>query len=299
MTTVIFSLSSISMILLNKAVVTVFPLSSVILILQNIVTVLLLKFQHQKMGFDMQTAIKWTPCVLLFCINIYSSLQSLIYISVPTFTVFRNVQPLISSVLDLFMRHEPISVQGFVFLCIILCGAYLYAHNDLEYNFNGYMWSFIHIVSMSFYSVNVKLCFENLKLKPFEMSWYNNIMSLGILIPLTWYEVQQDTPLKQLQPAVAKCSAHWICLVVLSASCVGGFFVSVTGFKAQEVLTPTSWLTLNNLSKIPAIIISCIIWRVNLNMLEILGLTISLAGGYLYAMDRQGLLSGQRMDEEE
>jgi GDP-mannose transporter len=296
---VMFSLSSISMILLNKAVVTMFPWNSVILILQNLVTIMLLKFQHSNLGFDAQTAWKWTPCVLFFCTNIYSSLQSLIYISVPTFTVFRNVQPLISSVLDLLMRHEPISVQSVIFLGIILCGAYLYAHNDIEYNFYGYMWSFIHIVSMSFYSVCVKLSFEKLKLKPFEMSWYNNILSLCILVPLTWYKVHSDTKLNQLQHAVATCPTNWMCMGTLSASCVGGFFVSVTGFKAQEVLSPTSWLTLNNISKIPAMIISCMIWKINMNGLEVVGLSISLIGGYLYAMDRQGLLSGKRTDVDD
>jgi drug/metabolite transporter (DMT)-like permease len=296
---IMFSMSSISMILLNKAVVVLFPFSAFVLILQNAVTIFLLKSQNMELGFSLQTALSWTPCVLLFCINTYSSLRALTYISVPTFTVFRNIQPLISSVLDFLVRNEKISSRSVAFLCIIICGAYLYAHNDLEYNVNGYTWSLIHIISMSFYSVSVKLSFEKLKLKPVEMSWYNNIMSLGILTGLACYEFLQETPTTRILSSLKKCSADGICRIILAASCVGGYFVSVTGFNAQEALTPTSWLTLNNLSKIPALIISCIIWNVNINMLEVIGMAISLTGGYLYAMERQGLLSGLRFDEIE
>jgi drug/metabolite transporter (DMT)-like permease len=299
MTSIMFSMSSISMILLNKTVVLMFPFSAFVLILQNVVTIFLLKSQNVNLGFSLQTALSWTPCVLLFCINTYSSLRALTYISVPTFTVFRNIQPLISSVVDFLVRRERISASSVVFLCIIICGAYLYAHNDLEYNAKGYAWSLIHIFSMSFYSVSVKLSFEKLKLRPVEMSWYNNIMSLGILTGLAYYEFLQETPTTRILSSLEKCSADGICKIIIAASCVGGYFVSVNGFNAQEVLTPTSWLTLNNLSKIPALIISCMIWNVNMNMLEVIGLAISLTGGYLYAMERQGLLSGQRFDEME
>lgn len=89
---------------------------------------------------------------------------------------------------------------------------------------------------------------------------------------------------------VSDCSRQVYCYGTLLISCLGGFFVSVTGFQAQNVLTPTSWLTLNNLSKIPAIVLSCYFWNVTLGSVELSGLSLSLTAGYLYALSRQDLI---------
>ena len=120
------------------------------------------------------------------------------------------------------------------------------------------------------------------------MSWYNNIMSILILIVVALLE----TDIAKFSQSLVYCSGQLSCWGTLLLSCFGGFCVSVTGFKAQEVLSPTSWLALNNISKIPAIVISCFLWPTNLTYLEVSGLCISMFGGYLYSLSR--LLSFSR-----
>jgi hypothetical protein len=45
--------------------------------------------------------------------------------------------------------------------------------------------------------------------------------------------------------------------------------VSLYGFRAQQVMSPSSWLTLNNLSKIPAICISMLLFGGELSGLNV------------------------------
>ena len=45
--------------------------------------------------------------------------------------------------------------------------------------------------------------------------------------------------------------------------------MSLYGFRAQQVMSPSSWLTLNNLSKIPAICISMLLFGGELSGLNV------------------------------
>ena len=174
-----FSLSSISMIVMNKACTNWFPHASLLLILQNLATILILLFTGDyPRPLEARVAFEWLPCSLLFCVNLLSSLKSLVFISVPTFTVLRNVHPILSVGVDYMVRGEKTSFVRVPFLLQILIGAVLYCFHDLEFELHGYVWAFIHVASMTLYSVIVKLKCESMGLSSRAMSLYNNVLSI-------------------------------------------------------------------------------------------------------------------------
>jgi len=61
---------------------------------------------EEKFQFEIVVAKTWFPCAVLFFINLYSSLQSLIFISVSTFTVLRNTKPLLAVCMDFVLRGK-------------------------------------------------------------------------------------------------------------------------------------------------------------------------------------------------
>ena len=67
--------------------------------------------------------------------------------------------------------------------------------------------------------------------------------------------------------------------------------MSVVSLKTQTLMTPTSFLTFNNLNKIPAMLISAAIWpsleTANTTQ-EVMGVVLSILGGYLYAVSKKG-----------
>ncbi len=101
----VFSCASIGMILLNKAVMRVYPHAGILLILQSIATiVLLMAFSTGPFRPRGSIAVKWMPIALLFCFNLFSSLQSMNYIGVATFSVLRYLQPAFSVPIDYCVR---------------------------------------------------------------------------------------------------------------------------------------------------------------------------------------------------
>ena len=65
-------MASISMILLNKWVVQVYPYSATLLILQNCATIALLWAKNPQQKLEKETLQAWLPCAVIFCVNIFS-----------------------------------------------------------------------------------------------------------------------------------------------------------------------------------------------------------------------------------
>lgn len=278
-----FSIASIFMILINKHVATVFQYPAFLLFTQNILTVVLLKIWKTNLSIDLKIAFRWLPCVFLFSSNIYFSMLALKFVSVPTFTVFRNIQPIISTVLDFILCQKATSTNNIICLFVILLGAYIYAYDNMTYHVTGYMWMCAFVICSSSYTIAVKFFIDSYRLQSHEMSFYNNTLSLVPLSLLIFYE----EPSHLIIDSCLESMPCWLSVVVSS---YGAFFISVAGFQAQEVMSPTTWLTCNNLSKIPAIILSCWLWEVNLREWQIIGLIISILGGFLYSLSSQDLL---------
>lgn len=284
----IFSLASISMILLNKWVVVVYPHSATLLLLQNVTTIVILYVINPQHKMRATLLWSWLPCALIFCVNIFSSLESLTTISVPTFTIFRNTQPIIAIVIDYVLRHQTITYASFHFLVMILIGAVIYCKHDTNVDFYGYLWAVIHVLSMSVYSVLVKYKSELLEITASEMSLYNNVISVPVLcvISLAYSVHNKSNYVTQLDHAYT-CIFQQLCILPVLLSCIGGYAVSVAAFNAQKVMSPISFLTLNNISKIPAICISVILFNTTITLNAWHGMVLSMAAGYLYAISRQ------------
>ena len=347
---IFFMCSSVFMILINKAVTTYSAIAvSILIFYQNLATLFILKCKNWNTSEVNYTVLKhWLPCAFFFTINIYSSLQSLRYINVATFSIFRNMQPLLVFVITtvvlnfsaayiqdketlhkierIRVLNPTLDVNSLAFLSYIVLGTLIYAANDLEFCIEGYTWACIHILSMSLYSIAVKykivmtvvvkdlepsLQSEEEEAQPTndvvvydremgaeEMSWYNNVISLPILL----FCLVAEFSVQNMHHSKVNASLHkWIwepvqecfwpeteavpmCPAIVLSSFFGSYFVSVSGFYIQKLITPISWLTLNNASKIPAIILSVVFFRVLLNQFEICGLVVSLSAAYFYSV---------------
>ena len=66
----------------------------------------------------------------------------------------------------------------------MLHGAILYAFNDIEFSKLGYIWAFLHVVSMSDYACLVKFTNSghDMNLTAQNMSLYNNLLSIPFFL---------------------------------------------------------------------------------------------------------------------
>jgi hypothetical protein len=235
-----FSCASIGMILANKGAMVLFPFSGLLLLLQTIATLVFLLLNDVKIlhGWRWKVALSWSPCSILFATNLVTSLQALKYIGVPTFTVLRNTQPCLTLVLELFLFGRKPKISSSCWLFLVFLGSSLYAHQDLTFSAVGYLWSLLHILSMSLYLVLVKVSGQSLGLNATSMSLYNNALALPLFIALSATGLTEGAGAGADTADWAGAAARLAearCAGVVALSCVGGFLVSVSAFRAQQV----------------------------------------------------------------
>ena len=291
----ITTIVSVSMTLLNKAIVLNIPFSGGLVLLQNIVTVLLVQLARCCRGpreLGWKSIRSNIPCAILFGANTFTSMQALSYLSVTAFTIFRNTQSIISYPLDYLLRGERLKPVSIYLLFTILLGTCAFCGKDVRTNIEGILWASAHIISSTLYAILTKMRIEtevskeNQLTRTLEMVWFNNILSLPIVGAAAAIQVvyMTDTPLIR-----QTCDLY--CWILVALSCLGGCAMSVSGLKTQAVLSPVTFLTFNNLNKTPAMLISTVIWphlETADTSQEIVGIVLSIYAGYLFALSKQG-----------
>ena len=283
---VYFSIASTGMLLANKGVVLALKSPWLLALCQNLVSCVFflcmfkMKAKSSASQLLVQHSVKWIPAVLLFSVNIITSMLSLSYISIATFSVLRNLNPLFSSVLSYVMFREKTANSALIALVAILAGSILYAFHDLDFQLTGYAVCLAHVASMSLYSCVVKYLSQ--KLEPLEMSILNNVLSIPVvaIISFSLGELQSV----RVQLFFAQAFGGGATTLYFSCSCILGCCISITAFTCQSKMSATAFLTLNNCNKIPAILISSLLFHGHISILSIVGLAFSLAGGYFFAL---------------
>lgn len=285
---------SVAMIILNKAIIHYIPFSGGLVLLQNSATVLLvliLKRFHRPQDLSWKCVLTNLPCAVLFGTNMFTSMQALSYLSVTAFTVLRNTQSILSYPLDYYMRGERLKPLSIYFLFTILLGTCAYCSHDMRGNIDGIAWAAAHLVSTTFYAVLTKMRLqdekdsENKLTRTLDMALFNNILSAPVVGAVAAIQaVYMTTPLIRQECGVD-------CCIMVGVSCFGGCAMSLTGLNTQMLLSPVTYLTFNNLNKIPAMLISTVIWpkiEMTDSIPEIMGILLSIYGGLLYALSKQG-----------
>lgn len=290
---------SVAMIIINKAIVLDIPFSGGLVLLQNTATIFIIQSYRRcsivPSDIGWQAILYNTPCAILFGVNTFTSMQSLTYLSVTAFTVFRNTQSILSYPLDYVIRGERLKPISIYFLFTIILGTYAYCGKDLRANIEGVAWATAHIVSTALYAILTKIRLDSaesrLKVHPLtqtlDLAWYNNVLSTPIVAAAATAQVVYSN--LSIQQIDTGCGMR--CWMLVAVSCFGGCAMSVTGLEVQSLISPVTFLMFNNLNKIPAMMISALIWpqlETADTTQEILGIVLSIYGGCLFALSKQG-----------
>ena len=245
----------------------------------------MLKVWQQNLTFDTAKSLQWFTCSCLFVCSIFTNMQTLLYLSVPTFTVVSTLIIILTCCLDWAVRGSKLSLTSILSLSVIFAGVCVYHMNKWQSDSMGLCWAMAHTMSNSMYAVLVKIKIQALGLSASEMSLYNGIWSMLLLIPLVVY--QGLTLVSPIDAMFTSCIGRLECWGSLAASAICCCVVSVSSFIAHDIMSPVSFITFNNINKLPATALSYVIWPTQVSNIELFGMAASLWGGYFYALSTQ------------
>lgn len=260
----IYCLSGTLLTLVNKLAITIIPHPLVLLLLQNSASVICLffglsfccKVQGPKVSMNIFFLKLWTTLAIIFVLILTSSLFALLYVSIPTVIVMRNLSTLATALLEYLILGNKQSVLCIVTLLGIFAGSIFYGKNDLTFNLYGYIWLFTNITATSIYQIYVKKIINLPSMKHvsiIEMSYHNNLISLPLLSIFAYIIGEFKSLNLQLE---AFKSLKTESLLIIMSSCVLGLSLSVSAFTLNKLVSATSMMVVNNVNKFCLIALS-------------------------------------------
>lgn len=277
-------LISIAMNMVNKQAAMVFPSTSLLVVLQMVVTTgMVLACEHRSMKCDRWKDLAiWMIVPFLFAAILSTSIWALKRTSLATVIVFRNILPLFtfaveSLLLDVHIPSRSMTLQ-LVSMLIVLAGAVMYGHFDVSVNKDS---AALILLNCSLVVFDRLLQSTLLKRPGFSLSMplcvcLNN--SVGI-IPIVICAIATGE-LWEWPQAIAPINTSVWLLVVASGLCGG--CLGYSSLQCQKLVSATTFLVLQNAIKILLIFLSIAAFGDSMHGVSLVGCALSMAGSILY-----------------
>eukprot|EP00760_Papus_ankaliazontas_P025903 PhM_4_TR2915/c0_g1_i4/m.1145/K15356/VRG4, GONST1; GDP-mannose transporter len=281
---VLYSLCSISMILLNKLVVATYGLNYpfAIIFLQN-VSALILVAGLKRAGlvsypsFDKGVAQKWVPLTLFFVTMLISSVKSLHTMSVAVQTIIKNLAVVLTALGDRYFFSKQLSPQIMASFGLMIIGSYLGSVSDKWVTAWGLFWTIVNVLSTVGYVLYMKLLLHQVsqEIGRYGPVYYNNLLSLPFLC-LPAFGTAED-----FWVDVQRTNSTGIIFLVLMLVISAAMTFSV--FWCMKMTSPTTYSVMGSLNKIPLSFLGIVIFNNYPTTTGWFGIAISLSGGMVYA----------------
>jgi len=275
---------SLMMTFSNKAILSTYDFRWPMLLLmyQHVFTVIFVKLA-QMMGLIMIEPLrwnvirKWLPVNLLFIGMLLSGTYSLKYLSVPLVTIFKNFTTMLITFGDFVLFQHVVSPGVVSSLFLMLTGSVVAALNDLEFNVTGYFWMSINCAMSAAYVLYMRLAMKGTKLSEFGNVYYNNVLSIPLLLPMLLYNGVDS--LSEYE--------YWHDPGFIVTALFGGLSsvgISFASFWTVRTTSPTTYSVVGSLNKIPLTILGVLVFQTPLNFLGKVSIIIGLSGGVVYSI---------------
>jgi len=282
-----YALCSITLSLFNKLVFSGtsfnFPIS--VLAFQSLCAVVFLKGaavlkMHEPVPFSTDVLRSMAPVTVLFSLMLWTSGKALRFVSMPTFTVFKNLAVVGTTAWEFFRFGNKVSYGVLASLSLMVSGSVIAGYGDLTFSREGVLWMLVNVVTTVAYVAALK------ELVPHDISsgaktLHNNLLSLilfsvvaaagGELEPF-WSALQEQTTGFQL---------------ALLFTGVIGTAINMSTFWATRVTSGATYAFVGASNKVPVAIIGHFAFHSVLTVAGWTGVALGLGSGFVYAITKE------------
>eukprot|EP00760_Papus_ankaliazontas_P035216 PhM_4_TR767/c0_g1_i1/m.35374/K15356/VRG4, GONST1; GDP-mannose transporter len=286
-----FTISSVGMMLGNKIALDPnyggLPLPCTVVLIQVMSTLFMLGVfcGAHVWHIRRETVTAWFPISLLFALMLYTSLRSLLYATVSTVIILRNVGAIFTTIVEYWVRGVHVSRNIFLSEIVIVIGAFMYGWHTANFTPHGFFWVFLNVAAQVCYGVLLKYrmdahpCIKDMT--KYQMSLYNNALGLP-LFALVWLMQGESAVLGEALERVTPVGS-----VIIASTCVIGFGISVSGFALQKLVSATTFLVINNLTKFLNILLGMMILKDRIvGVMDASGCLLALTAGAWYSYEQ-------------
>ncbi len=221
----------------------------------------------------------------LFALMLVSSMLAIDHASMGSIIAVRNLAPIPSLFAETCLDSSlKINAETMLALLLSVSGVLLYTYNDAQSSYLGLALMGLNLcAAVTERVVTRKLCaLQPIDISTMGMSLLSNIAGGVLLVPLIFAFGEA--------PKVGQLAAfdryQWMLLL---GSCVTGVAISYMGIHVQKFVTASSFMVMTNSNKFVVIAFGIFVLGESRSWQAVLGCTVALMGGVLYANARASL----------
>jgi GDP-mannose transporter len=272
------------MLIINKVAVYLFPIPTVLLVIQLFVSSAII-FAMGNMGFMKVDPLEWSKIkqyfgvVFVFLANIFTNIKALQYSNVETVIVFRTCTTLAIAYGDFkFLNRGPPGSRILGCLFLIVLGAIIYVFADSSLQVESYFWVGLYFFFQCMDVLYIKYITNSVTMTSWGRSFYNNTLALPAILVVSFATGEMTRVTELFNEDYFTNFTYFM----VALSCVMGLMISYTGFLCREAVSATSYSVVGNMNKVLTVIVNCLIWDKHASANGLVGLLLSLVGGALY-----------------
>jgi len=213
---------SSTMLIVNKAALNSFPFPIFLAAIQTFATVVVLRalkfagYLHFP-PLQLKKVWSWKFVAVVWTVPFVCNFNALKHVRIEGMMMFRSSTVLFVAAIDCFVLGTTISHRQILACLMITVGGILYASNDVETSFLGWMWGSLYAAFQVLNSVYIKHIFnQELEMTTWEKTYLNNLTSLQLILLCA---SQEDTATASAQLSGLPIKKSLLVLL----SCLGGF----------------------------------------------------------------------------
>ncbi|GAB5030030.1 gdp-mannose transporter [Nannochloropsis oceanica] len=280
-----YTFCSITMVLANKALASQYKadIDFLVIAFQSVCAVALVVgcdavgvIQPGSTKFDRAVAVQWLPVNIFFVSMLSTGFLSLKHLNVPMVTVFKNLTNVGIMWGEWYFYGAHVSLGAILSCAIMILGALLAAANDITFSGIGYIWMVSNCCCTAGYVLYMKHATKTVRLPKFGMVFYNNLLSLPIL--LVGAAVRGE-----FRIFIGTEDLHTMSYLSLSIYAgLVGFFLNLATLWCVSNNSATTYAVVGALNKIPLAVLGWLMFKTPITHKALVFLSMSMCGGFLY-----------------
>ncbi|KAI5480825.1 GDP-mannose transporter [Pseudohyphozyma bogoriensis] len=285
--------ASIMMTVINKFVVSGahFTMNFLLLAIQSI----LITFRD----FDINDARKWFPISFLLVSVIYTGSKSLQFLSIPVYTIFKNMTIILiayGEVLWFAGSITPLTMGSF---SLMILSSVVAAYSDIMKALGpsdpyavgtkgtsgvGYAWMIVNCFVSAGYVLAMRKRIKITNFRDWDTMFYNNLLSIPVLIffSLTFEDWSSESLSKNF-PAETRTKL----LFAMGISGAAAVFISYTTAWCVRTTSSTTFSMVGALNKLPVAASGMLFFGDPVTISSVLSIFIGFVAGLVYSMAKQ------------
>ncbi|KAI0122650.1 UDP-galactose transporter [Daldinia grandis] len=296
-----YCLSSISMTVVNKYVVSgsEWNLNFFYLAVQSIVCIVTIEICKQ-LGliktlapFDINKGKRWFPVSLLLVGMIYTSTKSLQLLSVPVYTIFKNLTTIVIAYGEVLWFGGSVTPLALLSFGLMVMSSVIAAWADTRSASQtaeaaealatlnaGYAWMGLNVFCTASYLLSMRKVIKNMNFKDWDSMFYNNFLTIPVLIVCSL--ITEDWSSENLARNFPLETRNSI-LIGMIYSGMAAIFISYCSAWCIRVTSSTTYSMVGALNKLPLAISGLIFFSAPVTVGSVSAIFIGFVSGIVYA----------------